>query len=871
MVPERFASRARGDAVILGPWRSAASTVAASRARPRSSRSRRASRASSGSSGRWSPRNYFGAAGPINAFTVAFQVPNLVRALVADAALSVAFVPVFSELLEKGEAKRAWRVASSLFWLMLLGLSGLTALFIVIAPWIIRHLRRPRRRPRARDRPLARPLPDRRAARDVRDRRRDPARATSSSRSPRWRRCSGTWRSSPGSCSASRRRTREEQKLYVYAIAIVIGTLVQVLLPMPWLRGADDRLRVVIDWRDPAVKQIFKLMIPVTVGLGLINFNAVVDSRSRRALIDPNLSPTAIEKRVPPLHAPAGDVRRGDRDRALPVALAPRRAAATWTASASTVNARPAADRLHAHPGGRRRGRARAADHADRLPARRRWGRTRRRSRPARSPRSAAGSSSTAAMLMLNRSFFSLQENWMPTVVAGANLVLNAGPRRDLLPLGTWGIPLATTLVNMAGSMVLLTLLQRRVGRLDVGSTLPPDARGPRRALAGLSWFVWRALDEVFGRSLEGQLGSLVPRSRRVGVYLGACRLLGVRELDRSSRSGSAAPDRLEIALGLRQLGAPVLDEAAVDEAEELDRAPAASSAPARRWTAARSSARDLRLERARPSRAPPRPRAGTVAPVQLLPRGPVVDVALVDQLVDRSARRLEDGEHRARAPRAHASTARAPRRARSRAGRGTRRPSAAPPGGGSACRARARARASSSSGSAGEHLGESPRAPRPAATPARAQLRLGPARRRSPARPHARAHLPRERRVVGEPVRAHEEERLRRHLGRDAAPRELAVELPLGLRPRPERAQQEALRRLELERPRDTVRIGHRGALHEPGPLQLLRPRRQPVRRRRGRRVRAPPSSLFQRISVTSGTRGNLSRPRRAQVSDTS
>src|SRR5207302_959260 len=62
---------------------------------------------------------YFGAAGKINAFTVAFQIPNLVRALVADAALSSAFVPVFSELLEKGERKRAWRVAAALFWLML--------------------------------------------------------------------------------------------------------------------------------------------------------------------------------------------------------------------------------------------------------------------------------------------------------------------------------------------------------------------------------------------------------------------------------------------------------------------------------------------------------------------------------------------------------------------------------------------------------------------------------------------------------------------------------------------------------------------------------------------------------------------------------
>src|SRR5207342_1487879 len=79
----------------------------------------------------------FGIRGPINAFNIAFLIPNTVRSLVADSALSAAFVPVFSDLLVKGEAKRAWRVASSLFWLMLLGLGGLTALFIVIAPWVM--------------------------------------------------------------------------------------------------------------------------------------------------------------------------------------------------------------------------------------------------------------------------------------------------------------------------------------------------------------------------------------------------------------------------------------------------------------------------------------------------------------------------------------------------------------------------------------------------------------------------------------------------------------------------------------------------------------------------------------------------------------
>ena len=43
---------------------------------------------------------YFGTTGAASAFTLAFQIPNLIRALVADAALSSAFVPVFSDLLE---------------------------------------------------------------------------------------------------------------------------------------------------------------------------------------------------------------------------------------------------------------------------------------------------------------------------------------------------------------------------------------------------------------------------------------------------------------------------------------------------------------------------------------------------------------------------------------------------------------------------------------------------------------------------------------------------------------------------------------------------------------------------------------------------
>ena len=73
----------------------------------------------------------------INAFTVAYQIPNLIRSLVADAALGAAFVPIFNELLTKGERDRAWRVASTVWWLSFAGLSAVTAIAMVLAPQLL--------------------------------------------------------------------------------------------------------------------------------------------------------------------------------------------------------------------------------------------------------------------------------------------------------------------------------------------------------------------------------------------------------------------------------------------------------------------------------------------------------------------------------------------------------------------------------------------------------------------------------------------------------------------------------------------------------------------------------------------------------------
>ncbi len=100
--------------------------------------------------------------GAMSAFTIAFQVPNLVRSLFADAAIQAAFVPVFTEKLERGDRREAFALATNLIFVVTLVLGALTALFILIAPLLmpvfVPGLRRGGRRPHGQ--PLPDPVPD---------------------------------------------------------------------------------------------------------------------------------------------------------------------------------------------------------------------------------------------------------------------------------------------------------------------------------------------------------------------------------------------------------------------------------------------------------------------------------------------------------------------------------------------------------------------------------------------------------------------------------------------------------------------------------------------------------------------------------------
>src|SRR6201987_4577740 len=80
---------------------------------------------------------FFGTTAAYSAFTLASQGPNLFSNLFSQAALSAAFVPVFTELLHEGRKREAFRVASTLFWVILVVLGALTVLWTLVAGLVV--------------------------------------------------------------------------------------------------------------------------------------------------------------------------------------------------------------------------------------------------------------------------------------------------------------------------------------------------------------------------------------------------------------------------------------------------------------------------------------------------------------------------------------------------------------------------------------------------------------------------------------------------------------------------------------------------------------------------------------------------------------
>jgi putative peptidoglycan lipid II flippase len=225
---------------------------------------------------------FFGAADAMDAFRIAFRLPNVLRDLFAEGALSAALVPTFTRIFADGDAERAWRLASNIINLLLI-LSGV----VVLAGMV-----------------FAGPLVGFYAA---------------------------GFEAVPGKLDLTIRLTRlmfpfvamvwvaaafmallnARRRFFVPAlspamfniatiacavilvplfgrygiepvVAIAIGALVgglgQVLLQWPAVRREGFRYTALLDLRDPGLRQVGRLMVPGIAGLAAIQINLFVNS-----------------------------------------------------------------------------------------------------------------------------------------------------------------------------------------------------------------------------------------------------------------------------------------------------------------------------------------------------------------------------------------------------------------------------------------------------------------------------------------------------------------------------------------------------------------------------------------------------------------
>ena len=83
---------------------------------------------------------FFGADVVTDAFFVAFRIPNTLRRLFGEGALTVSFVPIFSEYLHHKEKQDWEQLLNRAFTLLSMILAGLSVLGVLCAPWLIRVL-----------------------------------------------------------------------------------------------------------------------------------------------------------------------------------------------------------------------------------------------------------------------------------------------------------------------------------------------------------------------------------------------------------------------------------------------------------------------------------------------------------------------------------------------------------------------------------------------------------------------------------------------------------------------------------------------------------------------------------------------------------
>jgi putative peptidoglycan lipid II flippase len=300
-----------------------------------------------------------------------------------------------------------------------------------------------------------------------------------------------------------------QNEVYAYAIAWLAATVVQFVIVAAALRQIEFRLAFSFDWRDPRVRQVLLLFLPVTMSIGIVNLDIFINSGFGSLVGD--YAPAAINQAFRIYMLPQGifsvavatvlfptlsrmavrrdamGIRRsvGNGMRQINLLLIP-------SAALLLVLATPITRLVYQHdtfgPQSTHYVATALFWFSFSLPF-------------------------AGVNLLLTRTFFAVQRPWIPTKLAAMNMVVDAVVSVALYkPLGIAGLVIGTASANVV--MTALQLHRLRIGLngyLEGAQTLMITARivVATVIMAAVVRGVWYALDAGLGRSLAAEIVSV--------------------------------------------------------------------------------------------------------------------------------------------------------------------------------------------------------------------------------------------------------------------------------------------------------------------------------------------------------------------------
>jgi putative peptidoglycan lipid II flippase len=231
----------------------------------------------------------FGASREFDAFVTAFRIPNLLRDLFAEGALSAAFVTTFSRKLGTEGDKSAWRLANLVLNALLIVLGVITVLGIIIAPWLVHLIA-----------PGFAQVPGKTELTIQMTRIMFPfllmvalaalAMGMLNAKHRFGIPASASTMFNVGSIvggvglafALAPNFLHDASELPRAMIGVSIGTLIggamQWMIQVPSLRGVGYRYQAILDWRDPGFREVLRLLGPSIIGTAAVQINIFTDN-----------------------------------------------------------------------------------------------------------------------------------------------------------------------------------------------------------------------------------------------------------------------------------------------------------------------------------------------------------------------------------------------------------------------------------------------------------------------------------------------------------------------------------------------------------------------------------------------------------------